>query len=70
MGPGPGEFLSALINYAKLTYLNRDSIAVYMLCHEEYSCQCHLLASLPVNFSSTGPMEERDCIEPSIQSQQ
>ena len=34
-GPGPGEFLSALVNHVKSTYLNRNSIAVYMLCHVE-----------------------------------
>ena len=35
-GPGPGEFLSALVNHAKSTYLNRNSVAVYIeLCHVE-----------------------------------
>jgi len=29
MGQGPGKFLSALVNYAMSTYLNRNSIAVY-----------------------------------------
>ena len=29
-GPGPGEFLSALVNHARSTYLNRNSIAVYV----------------------------------------
>ena len=28
-GPGPGEFLSALVNHARSTYLNRNSVAVY-----------------------------------------
>ena len=27
--PGPGEFLSALVNHVRSTYLNRNSIAVY-----------------------------------------
>ena len=31
MGPGPGEFLSALVNYMRSTYLNRNSIAVYRI---------------------------------------
>ena len=30
-GPGPGEFLSALVNYARSTYLNRNSVAVYRI---------------------------------------
>ena len=35
-GPGPGEFLSALVNHARSTYLNRNSVAVYIeLCHVE-----------------------------------
>ena len=31
MCPGPGEFLSDLVNHAKSTYLNRNSIAVYRI---------------------------------------
>ena len=35
-GPGPGEFLSALVNHARSTYLNRNSVAVYIeLYHVE-----------------------------------
>ena len=29
-GPGLGEFLSALVNHVRSTYLNRNSIAVYV----------------------------------------
>ena len=28
MGPGPGEFLSALVNHVRSTYLNRNSTVV------------------------------------------
>ena len=30
-GPGPGEFLSALVNHARSTYLNRNGVAVYRI---------------------------------------
>ena len=29
--PGPGEFLSALVNHARSTYLNCNSVAVYRI---------------------------------------
>ena len=33
-GPGPGEFLSALVNHVRSTYLNHNSIVVYIdFCH-------------------------------------
>ena len=34
MGPGPGEFLSALVNHVRSTYLNCNSIAVYGIVME------------------------------------
>ena len=41
-GPGPGEFLSALVNHVRSTYLNRNSIAVYRIMSCRLSCQCRL----------------------------
>ena len=64
-GPGPGEFLSALVNHVRSTYLNRNSIAVYRIMSCRLSCQCRL--STIFSFFSR-QLQQQNLYEPQLRA--